>query len=247
MLNLITIIITDLPTFVTWALQYVTEQSIDMICNYVRELVISLDYTIAFTLSNLGVSRKEYWNKVWEKDTGQKTDNPNIIAGRIIKRGGPVTHEDVNAVLASQGHSVTEQELEELKKLEYTLYSLLNVIIDKLKLLYPSSRNKPDLPKEWSIYMLINTITQMFYVGSTQNLGQRLRHYFKNHKGDNLRSILRDIQDTGINLFQVRIYILPGHLRELRLLLALEQYYILSLNPSNNDILVAVTRRDVAI
>ena len=105
--------------------------------------------------------------------------------------------------------------------------------------MYPSTRKKPHIPKIWAIYMLINTITQTLYVGSTQNLGERLRHYFKLHNGDKLRSILRDIRNTGINLFQVRIYLIPEHLRELRLLLALEQYYILVQNPGNNDILVA--------
>lgn len=174
-----------------------------------------------------------------EKDTGQETNNPNILAARIIKRGGPVTHEDVNAVLASQGHSVTEQELEELKSIDFTPYSLTDIIIKQLKSIYPSTRKKPLIPKITAIYTLINTVTNVLYVGSTQNLGERLRHYFKVHKAVNLRTILRDIRDTGINLFQIRIFLIPKHLQELRLLLALEQYYILTLNPGNNDILVA--------
>lgn len=103
---------------------------------------------IAFTLSSPIVSSKEYWRKVSEADTGQVTDNPNIIASRIIKRGGPITHEDVNAVLASQGHSITKEELDTLINLEYTSYSLVDVVIAKLKAMFPSSRNKPYLIKE---------------------------------------------------------------------------------------------------
>lgn len=87
--------------------------------------------------------------------------------------------------------------------------------------------------------MFINTITQVFYVGSTTNLGERFRHYIKKHNGANLRSILQDIRDIGISVFQMRIYLIPKELQELRLLIALEQYYILALNPGNNDILVA--------
>lgn len=37
----------------------------------------------------------------------------------------------------------------------------------------------------------------------------------------------------------MRIFLFPKELQELRFLLALEQYYILSLNPGNNDIIVA--------
>lgn len=202
-------------------------------------MIISSDSMIAFTLSTPGIRSKEYWKSVSEKDTGQETDNPNILAARIIKRGGPVTHKDVNAVLASQGHSVTEQELDQLKNIDFTLYSLMDIVIKQLKAMYPSTRNKPLIPKMTAIYTLINTVTGVLYVGSTQNLGERLRHYFKAHKGENIRTILRDIRNTGINLFQMRIFLIPEHLQELRLLLALEQYYILTLNPGNNDILVA--------
>jgi hypothetical protein len=185
------------------------------------------------------LSQKEYWRKVLEKDTGQETDNSNILAARIRKRGGPVTYHDVNTVLVSQGYSITKEELDALKAIPFKRYSLLNTIIDQLKALYPDKKRSKKIIKVWAIYMFINSITQMLYVGSTQNLGERLRHYFKSHTGDRPRSILRDIRDTGINLFNLRVYLIPKELQELRLLLALEQYYILTLNPGNNDILVA--------
>lgn len=80
--------------------------------------------------------------------------------------------------------------------------------------------------------MFMNQITLSRYVGSTTNIVERLKHYFKNHKG-NIRLILADIRQHGITQFQLTVYIIPEHLRTPDLLLVLEQYYILSLNPSN--------------
>lgn len=60
-----------------------------------------------------------------------------------------------------------------------------------------------------------------------------------NHKSISLRKILADIQTTGITNFTLRIYILPLFLQEKRLMLALEQYYMLSEKPVNNTLYVA--------
>lgn len=118
-----------------------------MICDYVRD-IISSDSAIVLTLSSPIVSQKEYWSKVAEEDEGQETTNPNILASRIIKRGGPITHEDVNSVISSQGYSITEEELEALKNVEFMLYSLSGMVINFLKSLYPSTRKKPLIVKQ---------------------------------------------------------------------------------------------------
>jgi len=62
-----------------------------------------------------------------EIDAGQDTTNPHIRAARIIKRKGPITHHDINAVLGLAGHTVTSSELLELKSLTYTEYSMRNL------------------------------------------------------------------------------------------------------------------------
>jgi Ca2+-binding EF-hand superfamily protein len=74
-----------------------------------------------------------------ESDTNQSTTNSHIIAARIIKRGGLITHHDINAVLGQQGHTITEAELAELVAIPYNTYSFLNFkeIVAALKLLYP--------------------------------------------------------------------------------------------------------------
>ena len=180
-------------------------------------------------------TRKEFYKDLAEKDTSQDTNNPNIIAARIIKRGGEITHHDINAVLEHQGITITKQELQELKKLQYTEHKLTASTMQDLRNAYP----KKTADKVWAIYQLTNNISGIDYIGSTTTLGERLLHYFKKHSKENLRSILADIRATGINLFTLRLLIIPVHLREAWLLIALEQYYILALNPGNNDILVA--------
>jgi hypothetical protein len=62
--------------------------------------------------------------------------------------------------------------------------------------------------------------------------------YFKKQSKLNLRKVLLDIKTTGLNNFTLGLIHIPEHLRELRLLLALEQYYLLK-DPQNNSLLVA--------
>lgn len=50
---------------------------------------------------------------------------------------------------------------------------------------------------------------------------------------------MRVIKEQVITLFTLRVYTIPEHLRETRLLIALEQYYILSLVPEYNTLMVA--------
>ena len=85
--------------------------------------------------------------------------------------------------------------------------------------------------------MFINPAND-FYVGSTSGFGVRLQHYLKTHSGK-LRLILQNIKDIGITNFTLRVYSIPTELQEVRLLLALEQYYILALTPLNNALMVA--------
>ncbi|KAK4046611.1 hypothetical protein OIO90_006503 [Microbotryomycetes sp. JL221] len=95
-------------------------------------------------------STLEYWRKKYEEDKGQDTDNPNILATRIISRGTPITHEDINSVLQSQGYFISAEELEQLKDITYTEYDLSDKI-DELRSKYPIKS------KDWAIYMLSNS------------------------------------------------------------------------------------------
>ena len=111
-----------------------------------------------------------------EKDTGQLTTNPHLLAARLIKQGGSITHHDINVVLASQGHSITADELAELKKVPYTVYKfpLVGPALLTFSQLYPNRLRFGQGP--WG-GMYINNLTNVFYVGSSYNLGERLRDY----------------------------------------------------------------------
>lgn len=195
-----------------------------------------VEYETDTTIATLATSAS-YLQDRFEKDDGQPTNNPHILAARIISRGGPITHNDINQVLRHQGIEITENELEELIAIPYKEYSLPVKQNTEFKENYPR-KGEP----KWGIYMFINNISGTFYVGSSSSLGERLLHYWKSHANKLvLRSILQDIRNNGLHNFTLRVYDLPLHLQNTRCLLALEQYYILSMNPGNNSLFVVNT------
>lgn len=220
-------------------------------------VLMSTGYEIADLLFNLQYSNLEevvssgagematsamYWKLRAEKDTGQSTKNPHLLAARIINSGRPITNKDVNTVLEHQNIFVTEETLDELTSLSSKDFPLTTEGITVVKDTYPKSKSghKPT----WAIYMFINNLTGVTYVGSSYVLGDRLTHYFKPHANtptDSLRLILQDIRNTGLENFTLRIIELPTQYEDLPLLYSLEQYYILSLNPGNNSLLVVGT------
>lgn len=86
--------------------------------------------------------------------------------------------------------------------------------------------------------MLHNDTSSETYVGSSKNFALRLLHYIKKTKALKLRLVLQSIRETGIEFFTLRYYPIPLHLQEQRLLIALEQYYIMTMNPKLNSIYV---------
>jgi hypothetical protein len=70
------------------------------------------------------ISSAAYWKLRVEKDSGEETTNPHLLAARIIKSGQPITQKVVNTVLTSQDISVTQEQLDELTSLPFEDYSL---------------------------------------------------------------------------------------------------------------------------
>lgn len=87
------------------------------------------------------VSSATYWKLRAEKDSEEKTSNPHLLAARIIKSGHPITHKEVNTVLASQDISVTQDQLEELTTLPFEDYSLSPDMIKDVVTAYPRKAN----------------------------------------------------------------------------------------------------------
>lgn len=63
--------------------------------------------------------------------------------------------------------------------------------------------------------------------------------YYWNKNTNKTRLVITDIKTTGITNFQLTIQVLLEQFQELRFLVALKQYYILSDKPANNSVLVA--------
>lgn len=231
MLNLLLQQYSDLHMVDVWCLRGVTAHGAYLLFVSVCVSFHVYSSVVWFSSSSSSSSsRADYWRKRAEQDTGGVSTNPHILAERIISRGGPITHNDINNVLEDQGISITQEELEEMKAIQPESYSLS--ALDIIKRLFPKN------DKGWVIYQFVNNITGLYYYGSSSNFGLRLRHYLKSHSDLNLRSILSAIRETGISNFTLHVYTIPMHLREERLLLALEQYYILMSNPAYNDLKV---------
>lgn len=75
------------------------------------------------------LSKSEFWDSVHDKDD----DNAHMIVKRIMKRGGPITHHDVNEVLKKASISITEEELNELKNIKPEEYSFTDIAALKKK------------------------------------------------------------------------------------------------------------------
>lgn len=78
-----------------------------------------------------------YWKQRAEKDTSQPTNNPHLLAARIIKSGKPVTHNEVNTVLEHQNISVTQEELDVLTNIPFKECELTAEGLKNIKEAYP--------------------------------------------------------------------------------------------------------------
>lgn len=111
-----------------WAVQGATAHGAALVYLVVLTRCMSIHVYSAvvwFSSSSASLSaRADYWRKRAEKDAGQDTTNPHILAERIISQGKQVTHTDVNTVLQDQGISVNEKQLEELKAIQPETHSI---------------------------------------------------------------------------------------------------------------------------
>lgn len=199
-----------------------------------------IDSARLLTLAAQPITTAEYWKQRAEVDTGQETTNPNLLSARISQRGGPFGAHDINVVLAQQGHVITQGELEKLVSIHYTEYPLTATGVKTSAFLSLYPRKVPANNGRWGVYVYINNITGVHYYGSSTTLHERIRYYWKKWPADKkLRPILADIKKYGLQNFTLRVYDFPLEFYELRFTLALEQYYMFSMYPANNSIMVA--------
>jgi NADH-ubiquinone oxidoreductase chain 3 len=199
-----------------------------------------------------------YWETIHEKDMGQETNNPHIIARRHITKGGFTDAKIINMVQSQLGHSINQEELDKLNSIKPVsiLFDNLGVQTKTYKQVISCSvynaKVRSILNKYIGrtttsiagVYIWTNLKTGEQNVGSSINLYTRLRSYFKPsilNKGNRL--INQSMKTFGIENFKLDIYIIDTagmvYSKIRAVTLCLEQYYIFILNPSLNKIKVA--------
>ena len=215
------------------------------------------------TLKDLENPTSSFWEPIDEKDKGQETNNPHIIAKRHLTKGGLTDAKLINLVQSQQGHTINQEELNKLSSIKPVsiLFDDLpspegvqtktheQIISNRAYNAKVRSKLKEYLGGTTTsiagVYIWTNLKTGEQYVGRSINLYTRLRSYFRSLNKEN-RLINQSMKTFGIQNFKLDIYIINTTGMEMEnskikaVTLCLEQYYIFILNPSLNYIKVAI-------
>lgn len=195
------------------------------------------------------LSSLEYFKEIYEVDKGQPTNNVYLLAKRHIASGAPTDAKDINQCLSKFGLSITPEELEilvSIEKVELQLplepnELLLSSIGRDLSLNHKDSANN----RFPGVYVFTHKTTGEQYVGSSINLGSRVRTYFQpGIRANESRLIIQSLNKYGVENFTLSIYkidpkLFENNFKPLDFSRALEQYYIFTLNSVLNEIKVA--------
>lgn len=125
----------------------------------------------------------EYFKEIYEVDKGQPTDNVYLLANRHIASGVTTEATIINQYLSKFDLSITQEELAilvSIKKVELQLPLEPNELVLKsigrdLPLNHKDSENN----RFAGVYAFTHKTTGEQYIGSTINLGSRVRTYFQ--------------------------------------------------------------------
>jgi hypothetical protein len=191
--------------------------------------------------------KRELYAAVNEKDNGQVTNNPYILAKRHMATSLPVDLVLLNGILAFHNISITQQELELLKtvkpvQLPYPLPSADDEVIAIV------GKANPVSPKVAGAYLLTLLSDDRQYVGGTKQMAKRVRYYYSSKGLSETRPIAKLMKEFGPSSFSLSVYVIsPDMFTQIKpftnnyltsLVLALEQYLILDLKPQINSVLV---------
>ena len=199
-----------------------------------------------------------YWETIHEKDRGQETTNPHIIARRHITKGDFTDAKIINLVQSQLGHTINQEELDKLSSIKpiSILFDDLGVQTKNHEQVISSNAYNAKVRIKLNgyiggtnsniagVYIWTNLKTGEQNVGSSIDLYTRLRSYFKpSILNEGNRLINQSMKIFGIDNFKLDIYIIDTTGMEYSKIravtLCLEQYYIFNLNPSLNSIKVA--------
>lgn len=140
-----------------------------------------------------------------------------------------ITSEVLNNLLIKQQVSITQVELERLKKIRGIKYSLP---LDDQN--YSSFINLVGTPKtrglKAGVYIFTHLATGSQYVGSSNSLSRRLDQYFtfKQFNVENSGLLLPLIKKEGFDKFSLEIFVMPVEFSSGYYFLFLEQYHLLN-------------------
>jgi NADH-ubiquinone oxidoreductase chain 3 len=212
-----------------------------------------------YSKANLeNIATNSYWETIHEKDKGQETNNPHIIARRHLTKGGLTDAKIINLVQSQLGHTINQEELNKLSSIKPVsiLFDDLGIQTKTHEQIISSNAYNAKVRSKLNeyiggtstsiagIYIWTNLKTGEQNVGSSINLYTRLRSYFKpSIINEGNRLINQSMKTFGIINFKLDIYIIDTTGMEYSKIravtLCLEQYYIFILNPSLNSIKVA--------
>lgn len=171
------------------------------------------------------------------RDSKKVVNNTNgILAQRrayynltLYDNYADITSEVINNLLIKQQVSITQVELERLKKIPGIKYSLP---LDAKS--YPSFVNLVGTSQtrglKVGVYVFTHLATGSLYVGSSNSLSRRLGQYFtfKQFNKDNYGQLLPLIKKEGFDMFSLEIFVMPAEFYSGYYFLFLEQYHLLN-------------------
>lgn len=138
-----------------------------------------------------------------------------------------ITADYINKLVANQGVSLTQIELDKLKEIPGVTFDLpLN---DQTIEAFESLVGRPKSRQyKAGIYIFTHKPSGSKYVGSSNSLSRRLNQYFTfTHINQNSGLLLPLIDKYGFNAFTLEIFVMPPEFHSGYFFLFLEQYYLL--------------------
>lgn len=139
-----------------------------------------------------------------------------------------ITSKKLNKLLSNQGISITQDDLNKLKKIPGVKFDLpLN---DQTYRALVALVGRPNT-RGWKsgVYIFTHKLTGQKYVGSSNSLSRRLDQYFnfKHLNQKNSGQLLPLFKKDGFDKFNLEVFVMPSEFSSDYYFLFLEQYYLL--------------------
>lgn len=182
---------------------------------------------------------EKYFGEAHAKDDGGPTVNPHILAKRHLESGKPVTLELINELIGYYKHPlITQEAFASLEKAQWKFFDLpLSPESRKQLISYIGSGDSNSKVRLAGVYQFVDKVTnEPLYVGGSVNLGSRVNAYLKRN-GNTIKGPIGVVVREKLSRLKVGVLVLELKYKDLYT--AIEQFFILSLNPLLNVIKVS--------